>query len=164
MNGRNRTLRSIPAIAVVAMLLATGCSHSTTAAVSNNSVEITSPSGGVTNNTTNETSTTNATNTTDQNSSPNTTSGTVTSDQAVQLVTDMYKAQLKAHPKLKVTMDHTDTDNNHKYFVIHVFDDLSDHVATIAWVHVRDDGMVRDGIVRGNWMTVDEFKAQNNLS
>ncbi|MBA5850413.1 hypothetical protein H2684_03645 [Clostridium sp. cel8] len=89
----------------------------------------------------------NSTNTSKDNTSINTNKG-ITKDQAVELVN---KYAQKGDKNAKCIFDHEQMKDNRKYYVIHVFDEMEDHIATTGWYYVD--------ILNGN---VYEYDIANN--
>jgi hypothetical protein len=154
----------VPTLGCVAFLAVTGCSQAAAPGNVMNNTAASAPANN-TDNTSNASGTghmTNSANAPNPQKAPSTPTTSVTSaSSAEELVKSIFKDQMAKDPKLQVTTDHTYSDGTHTVYAVHVYNALSDHTATIAWIDVRDDGMVRDGLARNAWGSVNQFKTQH---
>ncbi|GMA51887.1 hypothetical protein GCM10025857_32440 [Alicyclobacillus contaminans] len=154
----NRSLRRyvIPTAAISIFALLTGCSSSSGGGSPVNNTVVSGPSNQTDN------SAPPTTNSPSANiPSPARESGIHSNADAVKLVQTLFQSQLAKDKNLMIQVDHTSTEAGHTVYSVHVFDSTSNHVATIAWVDVRDDGMVRDGIARDAWTTPSDYQSKH---
>lgn len=106
--------------------------------------------------------TSNTTNTSSANTTTNTPPVALTANQqaAVKVVSAMYAAQAAKDATMKFAYNSTQTSGGHKVYVVQVYDEVNNNAATVAWVWVRDDGMVENGLLQSGWVTQAQYKAQ----
>jgi len=78
-------------------------------------------------------------------------------DKAVAYVKDGIGNKMKTDATLHIEMDHVEKASGHTVYVVHVFDKMVDHTATIYWIDVRDDGMLQDDLLSNGWQTLTGF-------
>lgn len=165
--------KTLVALTLAIGFLATGCGSSSggsPAVGTNNSTSLSgnttndvsnSTQNTTTNNTGNSTGGTGANNTATTNTTaPAAPSGNVavsSPGQAVAIVSQMYAAIKAKDSNLTVMNDHTTQQDGHTVYVIHVFDNMTDHIATVAWINVRDDGKVENGLTPNGWVAPSQY-------
>jgi hypothetical protein len=58
----------------------------------------------------------------------------IISDQAAQIIIKYLRSE---NPEIKCEYDHTDKKDGINYYVIHAYEAMGDHVATIGWYYVN---------------------------
>ncbi|MCL6592735.1 MAG: hypothetical protein K6T31_02050 [Alicyclobacillus sp.] len=76
---------------------------------------------------------------------------------AVQMVRQVYAATHRAGAPLQFAFDHASVVQGHTVYTVHVFQTVNNHTSTVQWVDVRDDGLLRDSIQQGAWMSAQQF-------
>ena len=86
-----------------------------------------------------------------QSAVPTTPAARISEEKAAELLTAYLKTQGITQEKdaaLKIALDHMDQADGQDYYVFHVYDDMSDHTATLGWYGVqKDDGSLYDFVL-----------------
>ena len=80
-----------------------------------------------------------------------------TQQDAVKLVKEVFKNDLKKDSNLMVQYDHSQKINGQTVFVIHVYENMPTHTATVDWVGVRSDGMLQSQVLFTPWTTPKNY-------
>lgn len=140
-------------VALFLVVMLGGCGSQQSTAQSDNAAKSSSPSSSNTANKTSSHSSNAATSSdTTAKASPNSQPNSViTQEKSAGIITDfLLKKGISKDkdPNLVIALDRTDTADGKEYFVFQVFDNMSDHTATIGWYGVqKNDGSLYDFIL-----------------